>query len=147
MAALAVPAAATPPLLPNLPLPRELSSLLARHAELAVKLEQHRDLLGQLASVRQARESGNGKMHVPVDLGRGYMIEGVVKDTSKVFVMGLDDVWLQLEVDKAEEFVERKMEILQKRADALDEPIAKLQKDYALVTKTLNAALALPDTE
>ena len=70
--------AAPPPSLPVLPLPRELTTLLSRQADLSLLLSQHRDLLSRLSSVRSARSQGHDQMHVPVDLGRGYMIEGFV---------------------------------------------------------------------
>ncbi|KAK4704679.1 hypothetical protein P7C70_g1532, partial [Phenoliferia sp. Uapishka_3] len=133
------------PQLPTLPLPLELTSLLSQHESLSLQIQQHADLHSQLSTLLEARKSGNNQMNLPVDLGRGYMIEGVVKDTTQVFVMGLDDVWVELEIDKAVEFVDKKQDILNRRLQALKEPIAKLRKDYALVTKTLRTALELPD--
>lgn len=75
---MAAPASSPAPVLPTLPLPRELTALLADHAQLSLTLSQHEDLLARLAALREARAQGHDQMNVPVDLGRGYMIEGVV---------------------------------------------------------------------
>lgn len=63
---------------PTLPLPFELRTLLAQHAALQQSIAQHLDLLARLASLLDARAQGHGKMELPVELGMGYSVEGVV---------------------------------------------------------------------
>ncbi|ORY84691.1 hypothetical protein BCR35DRAFT_303017 [Leucosporidium creatinivorum] len=131
---------------PTLPLPTELRTLLAQHTTLRQSIAQHQDLLTRLASLLEARSQGHGKMELPVELGMGYSVEGVVEDTSKMITsLGVQDLWVELELEKAREFAEKKLRILEKRVAGLEEPIKKLKEEYALVAKTLRDALQLPD--
>lgn len=62
----------------SLPLPTELRSLVAQLAALQLAIEQNRDLLSRLASLLDARAVGHERMDLPVDLGLGYSVDGVV---------------------------------------------------------------------
>lgn len=60
------------------PLPHELRTLLTSRATVLATIQQHQDLLSRLSSILSARAAGNAQMHLDVDLGMGYIIEGVV---------------------------------------------------------------------
>lgn len=61
-----------------LPLSHELSSLVERHKSVQQAIQEHRQLIERIDGVMHARQQGNGKMELPVELGQGFTIEGVV---------------------------------------------------------------------
>lgn len=61
-----------------LPLPTELRALVVKYEELQRDIVNHEDLSARLEQLVKAREQGNERMNLPVDLGLGYSIEGVV---------------------------------------------------------------------
>ncbi|GAA5996201.1 hypothetical protein JCM5350_003304 [Sporobolomyces pararoseus] len=129
-----------------LPSQVELKDLIARQEAIQAQLEGHRDLQARLHTLLEQRKQGNGRMELPVELGPGFSAEGVVEDTSHIIVSaGLDDLWLDLPIDKAQDFVENRMGILEKRSKDLEKPIEKLKEESALVAKTLRDAFQLPD--
>ncbi|GAA5973438.1 hypothetical protein JCM21900_006343 [Sporobolomyces salmonicolor] len=124
----------------------ELNVLLARQDDLRRAITAHQDLLDRISSVQQARAAGQTRMELPVELGPGFSAEGVVEDTSRIICSaGLDDLWLDLPLDKATVFVKKRAALLEKRVQTLEEPIARMKEEYALVAKTLHSALELPD--
>ncbi|GAA5920296.1 hypothetical protein JCM1841_003032 [Sporobolomyces salmonicolor] len=124
----------------------ELNVLLARQDALRRAITAHQDLLDRISSVQQARAAGQARMELPVELGPGFSAEGVVEDTSRIICSaGPDDLWLDLPLDKATVFVEKRAALLEKRVQTLEEPIARMKEEYALVAKTLHSALELPD--
>ncbi|KAM0747061.1 hypothetical protein T439DRAFT_105359 [Meredithblackwellia eburnea MCA 4105] len=142
--------------IPTLPLPRELQSLLAKHSSLLTLRAQLVDLSERTETLLQARRTGNGTMTVPVDLGLGYCLDGVVRETDKMFVRDVqldlgkvssekEEKWLEMEVEKVPLFVKGRLQEVDQRTEALKDPIEKLKKDYALVTKTIRSALDLPE--
>ncbi|BGP17563.1 hypothetical protein JCM10213_004104 [Rhodosporidiobolus nylandii] len=125
-----------------LPVPSELRLLQVKAADALSQLSQHRELLERLDDVLAARKEGNGTMQLPVELGGGFSVKGVVEDTSRVIcAAGLDDLYVDLPVEKAREFVEKRIAILEKKQLALEEPLEKLQNEYELLTSTLQKAL------
>lgn len=52
--------------------------MMAQHAALLQSIADHQDLLARLATLLDARSAGNDRMDLPVDLGMGYSVEGVV---------------------------------------------------------------------
>ncbi|GAA5867972.1 hypothetical protein JCM1840_003637 [Sporobolomyces johnsonii] len=124
----------------------ELNALQATQHDLTRAIAAHHDLLDRISSLQQARAAGHPRMELPVELGPGFTAEGVVEDTSRIICSaGLDDLWLDLPLDKAAEFVKKRAAILEKRSQNLEEPIARMKEEYALVAKTLHSALQLPD--
>lgn len=114
----------------------ELRSLVKRYDTLQQDITRHQELLDRLETLVKARQAGNGRMQLPVELGLGYSIEGVVyvdsvshlpsgagltslsltsrEDTSKVIVnMGVDDLWAELEVGRALVFVKERIHLLE----------------------------------
>jgi hypothetical protein len=60
------------------PLSPTFKAALARQAALKQELTIHHDLMNHLTKVQSAREAGNARMALPVDLGMGFYVEGVV---------------------------------------------------------------------
>ncbi|BGP49362.1 hypothetical protein JCM10450v2_005250 [Rhodotorula kratochvilovae] len=128
--------------------PTELRNLERNRESLSVLVQQHRDLVARLEEVQLQREQGNGRMETSVPLGMGFEAEGVVPDTSRIIcAAGIDDLFLDLESDQAQAFVEKRTVILEKKLKALDEPIARLKKEHEMVVKTLRSAFQLSDEE
>ncbi|GAA5948865.1 hypothetical protein JCM3765_003935 [Sporobolomyces pararoseus] len=131
-----------------LPSQVELKDLVARQEAIQAQLEAHRDLQARLHTLSEQRKQGNGRMELPVELGPGFSAEGVVEDTSHIILSaGLDDLWLDLPIEKAQGFVESRIGILEMRLKDLEKPIAKLKEEYALVAKTLRDAFQLPSDD
>ena len=61
-----------------LPLSHELSSLVERHNSVEQAIQEHRQLIERIDGVIHARQQGNDKMELPVELGQGFTIDGVV---------------------------------------------------------------------
>ncbi|GAA5884772.1 hypothetical protein JCM16303_005268 [Sporobolomyces ruberrimus] len=124
----------------------ELKDLISRQESIEAQLSAHKDLVERLHRVVEARKQGNGRMRLPVELGPGFTAESVVEDTSRIILAaGLDDLWLDLPIEQAKTFVEKRIAILEKRSNDLEKPIAQLKEEYALVAKTLRDAFQLPD--
>ncbi|GAA5896059.1 uncharacterized protein JCM6883_001700 [Sporobolomyces salmoneus] len=129
-----------------LPSQVELKDLLARQDALEAQLAAHKDLTTRLNGLLEARKAGNDKMELPVELGPGFTVEGVVQDTSRIILAaGIDDLWLELPIERAQPFVQKRIDILERRSKDLEKPIARLKEEYALVAKTLRDAFQLPD--
>ncbi|TNY24297.1 hypothetical protein DMC30DRAFT_387029 [Rhodotorula diobovata] len=128
--------------------PADLRNLQARRDDTRLLVQQHRDLAARLTQVHAARQQGNPRMETPVPLGMGFEAEGVVSDTSRVILAaGIDDLFLDLELDQALEFVDKRTAILDRKLKALDEHVARLEKKHKMVVKTLRTAFQLPDDE
>ncbi|GAA5999733.1 uncharacterized protein JCM10292_003723 [Rhodotorula paludigena] len=126
--------------------PADLRQLEADRDAARILVDQHRDLKVRLAEVQQARAQGNARMNLNVEIGPGFAAEGVVPDTSRVIVAaGVDDLFLELELDKALAFVDERISILQKKLECFEAPISRLKKEHEMVVKTLRSAFQLPD--
>lgn len=62
----------------TLPLPSELRRLLTEQSAIQLSLAQNSDLLSRLQSLLEARKNGHNRMDLPVDVGMGFLMEGVV---------------------------------------------------------------------
>ncbi|GAA6010029.1 hypothetical protein JCM10207_007525 [Rhodosporidiobolus poonsookiae] len=125
-----------------LPIPAELRLLQQQRDDAALQLDRHKDLLARLNDIQRARARGNGRMEVPVDLGMGFMAEGVVEDTARVIVAaGVDDLFLDLPIERAGQFVEKRIAVLEKKQQSLKAPIARLTEEHASLAQTLQKAL------
>ncbi|GAA6052977.1 hypothetical protein JCM3770_001159 [Rhodotorula araucariae] len=126
--------------------PSQLRALELHRSSLVQLVAQHKDLAARLDQVHAAREQGNGRMETSVPLGMGFEVDGVVPDTSRIIcAAGVDDLFLDLDLDQAQAFVEKRTAILEKKLKAVEEPIARLQKEHELVVKTLRSAFQLSD--
>ncbi|GAA6060582.1 hypothetical protein JCM10212_006817 [Sporobolomyces blumeae] len=131
-----------------LPSQTELKRLLERRAALQAELDAHRDLLERIAGVLDARSRGHGRMELAVELGPGFTAEGVVGDTARIIVnSGLEDLWLDLPIEGSQDFVKKRIALLERRLDDLEKPIKQMKQEYALVAKTLRDAFQLPDDD
>lgn len=114
-----------------------LEALRQRKAAVEALLRQHQDLVARLNSVLEARKQNNKRMELPVDIGMGFTVEGVVfvpssllrrylderkadsacpasNDTGRVVVAaGPQDLYLELEIGHARDFVEKRCKLLQ----------------------------------
>ncbi|GAA5960706.1 hypothetical protein JCM8115_001805 [Rhodotorula mucilaginosa] len=127
-------------------LPASLEALRRRKSSLDSDLALHDDLLARLDACLAARAQGNGRMDLPVNIGMGFTVEGVVHDTSRIVVSaGLHDLFLDLPIEEARDFVEKKRRILQKRLEALEKPLAQAEAEHERVSKALKAAFEVPD--
>ncbi|BGP01102.1 hypothetical protein JCM10021v2_004798 [Rhodotorula toruloides] len=62
----------------------------------------------------------------------GFCAEGVVEDTQRIIVAaGLENLFLDMPVEQAQEFVKKRIAIVEKKVAGLDEPIAKLKEEHA----------------
>lgn len=61
-----------------LPVPSELRLLEVKLDALSLQLDQLVDLSTRLDELLQARKGDNGRMELPVELGAGFSVEGVV---------------------------------------------------------------------
>ncbi|GAA6028836.1 hypothetical protein JCM8097_007418 [Rhodosporidiobolus ruineniae] len=121
----------------------DLRLLQVRLDNLDLLLQQHKQLLARLEEVQRAREDGNGTMTVAVDLHPEFSVQGVVEDTSRIIcAAGLDDLFLDLPLDKAQAFLEKRVAILEKKQKDLKEPIARMKKEYALIYATAGQTLS-----
>ncbi|GAA5839358.1 hypothetical protein JCM9279_005916 [Rhodotorula babjevae] len=128
--------------------PTDLRQLQHRRDHLRALVADHRDLAARLSQVHAAQNEGHTRMDVAVPLGMGFEAEGVVPDTSKVIVAaGLDDLFLDLDLEQALTFVDKRTGILDKKLKALDEHVARLEKEHEMVVKTLRTAFQLPDDD
>ncbi|GAA5992874.1 hypothetical protein JCM10908_001384 [Rhodotorula pacifica] len=126
--------------------PASLEALRQRKALVDSHLALHDDLAARLDALLAARAQGNGRMDLPVDIGMGFTAKGVVHDTSRIIVSaGIQELFLDLPVEKAREFVEKKRQILQKRLEALEKPLAQAEAEHERVSKALKAAFEVPD--
>ncbi|GAA5908099.1 hypothetical protein JCM8208_003688 [Rhodotorula glutinis] len=126
----------------------DLRQLQLRRDQTRALVDHHRDLAARLSQVHGERNDGNTRMDVAVPLGMGFEAEGVVPDTSRVIVAaGLDDLFLDLELDQALSFVDKRTQILEHKLRALDEHVARLEKEHEMVVKTLRTAFQLPDDD
>lgn len=114
-----------------------LEALRQRKAAVETLLRQHQDLVARLDSVLEARKQNNKRMELPVDIGMGFTVEGIVSvpssllrrylderkadsacpasnDTGRVVVAaGPQDLYLELEVGHARDFVEKRCKLLE----------------------------------
>ncbi|GAA5867999.1 hypothetical protein JCM3774_001561 [Rhodotorula dairenensis] len=128
--------------------PASLEALRARKASLDRDLAQHDDLAVRLDACLAARAQGNGRMDLPVDIGMGFTAEGVVHDTSRIMVSaGVQELFLDLPIERAREFVDKKRRILQNRLEALDKLLGQAEAEHERVSKALKAAFQVVDNE
>ncbi|KPV74516.1 uncharacterized protein RHOBADRAFT_45005 [Rhodotorula graminis WP1] len=128
--------------------PHDRRQLHLRRDQTRALVDQHRDLAARLAQVHAAHKDGNTRMDVAVPLGVNFEAEGVVPDTSRVIVAaGLDDLFLDLELEHALVFVDKRTSILNQKLKTLDEHVARLEKEHDMVVKTLRTAFQLPDDD
>ncbi|BGO92588.1 hypothetical protein NBRC10512_000583 [Rhodotorula toruloides] len=121
--------------------PHELRALEQRRDALRVVLDQLHDLADRLHGLLEARRQGNGRMELPVDLGMGFCAEGVVEDTDRIIVgTGMEDLFLDMPVEQAQDFVKKRIAIVEKRVAEFDEPIARLKEEHAKLVETLQSA-------
>ncbi|GAA5980776.1 hypothetical protein JCM11641_002646 [Rhodosporidiobolus odoratus] len=125
-----------------LPVPSELRLLEVKLDALSLQLDQLVDLRTRLDALLQARKGDNGRIELPVELGAGFSVEGVVEDTSKIIcAAGLDDLFLELPVEEARDFVAKRIAIVEKKRQAVEEPLTRMQEEYAQLASTLQKAL------
>ncbi|BGP25714.1 prefoldin subunit [Rhodotorula toruloides] len=121
--------------------PQELRALEHRVDALRVLLDQLQDLSDRLHGLLEARKRGNGRMQVPVDIGMGFCAEGVVENTDRIIVAaGLDDLFFDLPVEQAQDFVRKRVVIVEKTLQGLEGLITRLKEDHAKLVKTLKSA-------
>ncbi|BGP33263.1 hypothetical protein JCM10296v2_005057 [Rhodotorula toruloides] len=121
--------------------PHELRALEQRRDALRVLRDQLQELADRLHGLLEARRQGNGRMELPVDLGMGFFAEGVVENTDNIIVAaGLQDLFLDMPVEQAQEFVKKRIAIVEKKVAGLDEPIERLKEERAKHVKTLQSA-------
>ncbi|BGP56428.1 hypothetical protein JCM8202_001832 [Rhodotorula sphaerocarpa] len=124
-----------------------LEALRQRKAAVETLLRQHQDLVARLDSVLEARKQNNKRMELPVDIGMGFTVEGIVNDTGRVVVAaGPQDLYLELEVGHARDFVEKRCKLLEKRLETVERPLAQAEAEHERVLETLKAAFEVPET-
>ncbi|KAM0791771.1 hypothetical protein ACM66B_004034 [Microbotryomycetes sp. NB124-2] len=108
----------------------ELSSLVAQQAELDQTIAQVQTLQHRIAETIAAREAGHGRMQLPVELGMGYTIEGVIEDTSTIICsLGMQDLWIELSLEQAQDSLDRRLDLLQRKKAAVDQTLAQLRSE------------------
>ncbi|GAA5875349.1 hypothetical protein JCM8547_003211 [Rhodosporidiobolus lusitaniae] len=118
-----------------LPASAELRRLEVRLADEEALLAQSDDLLVRLDGLKDTKV-------LEVDLGMGCTVEGVPNNSGRVIVAaGLDELFLDLSVERAKEFVRKRRAIVQKKKESLEGPLAQLRREYAQVAETLQKAL------
>ncbi|KAK4055025.1 hypothetical protein OIO90_003366 [Microbotryomycetes sp. JL221] len=122
----------------------ELRGLLAQQATVERTIAEVQQLKARIHDTQQARDAGHGRMEIPVELGMGYTIDGVVEDTSKIIIsLGLHDLWVEFDLQEAQEFLDRRLDVLQRRRMELEAPIAQLKSQSQKVSQALRDVLQL----
>ncbi|KAK4050671.1 hypothetical protein OIV83_003397 [Microbotryomycetes sp. JL201] len=126
----------------------ELGSLLAQQRQLDHTIADVRTLQHRISETIAARDAGNGRMQLPVDLGMGYTVDGVIEDTSTIICsLGTQDLWVEFTLEQARDFLNRRLDILERKKASVDQPLAELRSETLKVSDALRKVLELGTTE
>ncbi|KAG4105282.1 Prefoldin alpha-like protein [Neocallimastix lanati (nom. inval.)] len=93
------------------------------------------------------KENNLKKLRTKVDLGSNFYVNAEIDDTEYIFMNIGYGFHAQLKLDEAQQYIEKKTTLLEKKAEKHSEEIAKIKSHIKLVLETIQQILDLNSQE
>eukprot|EP00960_Hanusia_phi_P038752 753580-Hanusia_phi.AAC.2 len=122
----------------------KLANLIQQREEVVKDVEALEKLR---STIMLMQERGGGRMKTMVNVGCECYMQAQVPETSRIFISVGLGFYVEMKLEEALEFVDKKVELLQVKADKQGNEISEVHSQIEMVLKAIQEVLRIADPE